>query len=125
MRRALLICLMLLLPAQWGWAAAAKTCLHESGAVSAHFGHHLHQHEVSASSVDAANAVADSGDAQGQPSADHADCGVCHLSAAKVCVDLTHQFDAEPSAERHSALAPHYTSHIPHGPERPDRAATP
>ena len=46
MRRFLLILLMLLLPAQWTWAAAAAYCQHEPALAGRHLGHHAHpQHQ--------------------------------------------------------------------------------
>lgn len=44
MRRYVLIFMMLLLPLQWSWAAAAGACQHEAGGT--HFGHHEHRHEA-------------------------------------------------------------------------------
>ena len=64
MRRALLVCLMLMLPLQWGWAAAAAICKHEASGPS-HFGHHEHKHDQhSASAV--------------QPDGTDTDCATCH-----------------------------------------------
>ena len=71
MRRALVIVMMLLLPLQSVWAAAASVCGHETGRAS-HFGHHEHAHQ------DVGDVQRD-GDASGaQPVGGHADCGVCH-----------------------------------------------
>ena len=44
MRRWLAIFLLVLLPAQLGWAAVGVYCAHESGAAADHFGHHAHRH---------------------------------------------------------------------------------
>ena len=118
MRRTLLICLMMLLPFQWVWAAAASACTHEAEVSATHFGHHAHEHVVGK-----VNAVADAD--QGLPGADHADCGVCHLWAAKACVSASLQPCPECGPEPGSAAAFDYDSHVPSGPERPDRSATP
>lgn len=68
MRRFLVIAMMLLLPAQWTWAAAASVCAHEKTTQSTHFGHHEHAHQ-GAASIDGAS---DDGQAE------HPDCGACH-----------------------------------------------
>src|SRR6218665_1153099 len=79
MQRIVLVFLLLLLPVQWTWAAAASICRHESGIHAQHFGHHEHRHDhqagttASANSPDLAKAQNDSG-AGGV----HADCGTCH-----------------------------------------------
>lgn len=72
MRSFLVIVMMLLLPAQWTWAAAASVCAHEKTTQSAHFGHHEHAHQ-GAASLDGAN-----DDGQGGSLAEHPDCGACH-----------------------------------------------
>lgn len=64
MRRFVLICLLLTLPLQWGWAAAAAVCQHEADG-AAHFGHHPHEH------------CADSA-AAGKTGAADSDCATCH-----------------------------------------------
>lgn len=69
MRRFFSLLLMLLLPLQFSFAAAAAYCVDEKPEVAAHFGHHDH--------ADADLTAADDADA-GQ-----ADCGVCHLACAK------------------------------------------
>lgn len=118
MRRALIICLILMLPLQWVWAAAAGTCQHESSDAATHFGHHAHKHSL-------AITAPDSGGEQATPGGDHADCGVCHLSAAKACAGPTAL--AVPDCTPGLGAAPMllYESCISSGPERPDRTATP
>lgn len=79
MQRIVLVFLLLLLPVQWTWAAAASICRHESNIHANHFGHHEHRHDHQAStpvSVDAVDA-ADDTQAQGDFGA-HADCATCH-----------------------------------------------
>ena len=113
----MLICLMALLPFQWVWAAAASVCTHEPTVSVRHFGHHTHKHVVAKVN---ANADAD----QGVLGVDHTDCEVCHLGAAKACASATWQAVAECAPERSSAAPCAYDSHVPSGPERPDRSAT-
>lgn len=70
MRRFLFILLMLAMPLQSVWAAAAGYCSHEAAPASAHFGHHAHQHET-----DADNGKASTN--QTPPALDM-DCQSCH-----------------------------------------------
>lgn len=70
MTRFFSLLLMLLLPLQFSFAAAAAYCVDEKPEVSAHFGHHDHT-DASTDSADDAN--------DGK-----ADCEVCHLACAKV-----------------------------------------
>ena len=44
MRRLLLVLLLMFLPLQSVWAAAANYCAHEAAASGAHFGHPAHEH---------------------------------------------------------------------------------
>lgn len=68
--------MLVLLPFQFVWGAAAGYCQHEEGATAVHFGHHAHKHQGKVvklsgqSSTDRAS-VADS---------DDYDCGYCHLA---------------------------------------------
>jgi hypothetical protein len=57
MRRAFLICLMVLLPFQFSWSAAAATCMHEHLEDSSHWGHHEAEHVEEASAEPAADSV--------------------------------------------------------------------
>jgi hypothetical protein len=111
MRRCVLVFFMCLLPFQMVWATAAPYCDHESERCSVeHFGHHEHQHRPGAAE-DAASA--------GLP---HADCASCHLGCA---VTLPSPVVAIPAVAAHILLpAPSAAcrSHLPAGPERPDRA---
>jgi len=77
MRRVLAIFLLVWLPLQSIWAAAAPYCQHEASEAS-HLGHHPHEHR---------HAKADdhkpdpAGDGVGM---DHADCHVCHAASPAV-----------------------------------------
>lgn len=111
MRRIVMLCLVLLLPVQWTWAAAAAYCTHETSSTAQHLGHHEHKHRADTSGkTSASKLVVDD------------DCTLCHLSglqwvdmgmAPLLAVDL-----APPSIE--SGVV--FSSHIPIGPERPDRS---
>ena len=76
MRRFILVFMMVLLPLQWSWAAAASVCGHESE--GAHVGHHEHRHEGhDAPEVTPAPMAPDAPGDTG-PSDFHPDCQVCH-----------------------------------------------
>ncbi|GAA6118618.1 hypothetical protein [Acidovorax sp. FG27] len=79
MHRFVLVFLLLVLPVQWTWAAAASICRHEAAATSQHFGHHDHRHDVGGADAAAPEEMADSGDRL--PEANHADCASCHGAA--------------------------------------------
>lgn len=108
MRRLLLIFLLLVLPCQMSWAAAARYCQHEDAMpASWHIGHHEHRHE------------AKQGDHGKKPVID-ADCGVCHLASLPMaCAALT----VEPVFARVQAPAPSveptFRSRNPGAPDRP------
>lgn len=116
MRRWLLIAMLLVLPAQMVWAAAAPYCAHETKLAAAkHFGHHEHQHKVTNPAIGAD----DGSDALG---ASHVDCESCHLGAGATlpCSEIS-VGDMPPAAVPDQPL-PRYRSHTPPGPERPNIA---
>jgi hypothetical protein len=58
MRRRILLLLLMLLPFQFCWSAAAAYCRHESGATTVHLGHHFHVHKAVSQADPAAGALA-------------------------------------------------------------------
>lgn len=82
MRRWLTLLLLVVLPLQLTWAAAAAYCQHEASDGIGHVGHHVHEHPAAPDGAD--------GDAKSQkqaaqdakPCSDN-DCGFCQLGAAK------------------------------------------
>ena len=87
MRRWLTILLLVLLPLQFSWAAAASYCQHDGDASTQHVGHHDHQHQVADSSA-AGNATSDATngdtpDAKGKSTGLDGDCAYCQMSIAK------------------------------------------
>ena len=116
MRRWLFVLFLLVLPFQMVWAAAAPYCAHEAQtSTKKHFGHHEHQH---AAGGEMAPALGDNpGDAGGH----HTDCKSCHLgcSGALSIVELV--IGSLPRGGNLGVAAQRYTSHVPAGPERPDR----
>lgn len=116
MRRWLIVLVLFVMPFQMVWAAAAPYCAHEAAAAdAAHFGHHEHRHHGGAKAAAAADEAA-------TPFGADADCGACQFgasvslpAAALVVAVLPH-----PPVSR--ARPPRYDSHVPAGPERPDRS---
>lgn len=109
-KKLLLIFLLVLLPLQFSWAAAAAYCQHEEEPATLHFGHHSHQHD----------AKADLPDEVDTPTKVHADCGYCHL-ACQVSFLMEQPDIAMPNGSTYTALYSRmYSSHIPNGLHRPD-----
>lgn len=111
MRRFVLLCMMMLLPLQWSWAAAAAYCAHETGGAAQHMGHHEHQHQAGAeeqSKVPAKTAVDN-------------DCGVCHLSGLHWLDAASHAVLALTAPLPLHEPGVFFRSFVPSGPERPDR----
>ncbi|MGH8787333.1 MAG: cation efflux protein, CzcI family [Cupriavidus necator] len=69
MRRLFLILLVVILPFQFSWAAAAAYCQHETAPAVWHIGHHEHHHKADAKLEKDKKSVVDS------------DCGICHLAS--------------------------------------------
>lgn len=103
MRRWLAVLLLVLLPLQFTWAAAAAYCQHETGAAAKHFGHHDHKHhQDSTDTSDAPSFTVD------------LDCAACHAGCAAATVNVPAlALDAAPPA-----LAPWR----PHAPAAPPTA---
>nr|WP_308636220.1 DUF2946 family protein [Massilia brevitalea] len=101
--------MMLVLPAQYSWSAAAAYCQHENGA-SLHFGHHAHEHKAQVGEADD----------DGEMEKAHADCEYCHLFSHAFFTSAS-DGPPTPDARRHAALGTlNYSSHIPEGPSKPD-----
>lgn len=118
MRRWMFAVLLLVLPFQMIWAAAAPYCAHETNTpASKHFGHHDHRHQVGG---EIAPTLGDDGNGSGTY---HADCATCHLGcAATLSAPIPVVAFLVPEAPS-IAAASSYTSYVPSGPERPDRSA--
>ncbi|WP_136416097.1 cation efflux protein, CzcI family [Herbaspirillum sp. ST 5-3] len=111
MKKFLLIFLLMLLPYQFSWAAAAVYCQHETERTTQHFGHHSHAHDAKS------DTVKDSGN----PFKIHTDCEYCHLACQSPFVAEEHPI-VVPDGLIYSQTLPalSYSSHIPDGPRRPD-----
>lgn len=78
MRRFVALLLLVLLPLQAIWAAAAPYCQHEAQAASHHIGHHQPEH-AHAPAVDATDSHGTASDQDGNAaSSTHTDCHTCH-----------------------------------------------
>lgn len=116
MRRCVLILMLVVLPFQFSWAAAAAYCRHEGGVATQHFGHHQHEHNAQGKADDGGkslknwdNTVVDD------------DCSVCHLSAVPTPVS-EHVTAEVPLVEATGFVYNlRYDSNVPLGLERPDR----
>ena len=116
MRRWLLMLLLCMLPVQLVWAAGAPYCAHErDSAAKQHFGHHEHQHKSGA------NAALDETDAR-VGGAQHLDCEACHFGCSMTLPSAEMVIGTVPALPASTQADPPDTSHIPSGPERPDRA---
>ena len=78
MRRWFAILLLVLLPLQALWAAAAPYCEHEESPASMHIGHHTHEHQGPDQDLSGPDGLG----------ASHADCHVCHGAGGAVAAPL-------------------------------------
>ncbi len=93
MTRWLLIVLMVLLPAQFSWAAAAPYCAHESNPISFHVGHHAHVHEGASPEVKYTTSEPEKEAAKTPLASDHSDCHYCHAVAGQLASPAAPQFE--------------------------------
>ena len=116
MRRWLSIFLLVMLPFQFSWAAAASYCQHETGKLSSHFGHHEHKHE--AAKVKASDN--ERGDKASSFGALDDDCAMCHLGCM-LPIAASQVVDFARSIQGHDLTpVPEFESHISGVPQRPD-----
>ncbi|WP_367875543.1 cation efflux protein, CzcI family [Ralstonia pickettii] len=88
MRRLCLIFLLVILPVQFSWSAAAVYCQHEEPqAANWHFGHHQHHHQSDAKAEHDKKTVIDT------------DCGICHLACSPVAYGHPPSLDASEGAQ--------------------------
>lgn len=120
MRRWLSILLLVMLPFQFSWAAAASYCQHETGRLASHFGHHEHQHQHQHEGAKVKSSNAERGEAVNKLGALDDDCALCHLGcvppiAASQVVDFLRHIQAHDLRP-----VPEFESHISGVPQRPD-----
>ncbi len=116
MRPFVFVLLLVFLPLQSVWGAAASYCGHESDAATKHFGHHEHKHQQGK----AERSTDSKGSAKAGTFGDF-DCATCQLSAPTLTADLVAGI-APAAAPPQFSYHRSDLSHIPAGPERPDRA---
>ncbi len=117
MRRWVFAFLLLVVPFQLVWGSVAPYCAHEvSVSAKKHFGHHEHKHQAGGDIVSATDDAADNTGAY------HADCESCHLGCSAFIPTMIPAVVALPHRNATRPPEPRYDSHIPGGPQRPDRA---
>lgn len=109
MRRIVLICLLLMLPTQWTWAAVASACRHESGTAARHLGHHAHEHghEQAVAEADAAGPGFD------------ADCATCHGHGLTAMISVAALPQCWPGGMVPGPYTRHLVDRVPEHPLRP------
>jgi hypothetical protein len=116
MSRLLIIVLLLWLPFQFAWGAAASYCQHEQGTGVGHFGHHSHKHQGKSlqctgdSTVDKKTSLAD----------EDFDCDYCHISCAQpLASEVSSRCDIEASQHLAGTCTEGHSPHVPDLIERP------
>lgn len=121
MRRLVALFLLVLLPLQAVWAAAAPYCQHEGDVASRHIGHHQPEHGQHAAHAQHADAATGEAGDEGLGGDAHSDCHVCHGGMV-----LTHVVQTLQWANTPSLLAPEPARGQPAPPgERPERPKWP
>lgn len=125
MRRWLTLFLLVLMPLQFTWGAAAVYCQHEPAPQTRHFGHHVHEHGDAAhhgqpSQKTDLKQAADADKSKPGKLAPDNDCGQCHHSAFKPVAAVAPALSA-PGAQVQQGLAePAFSSRSPDHPDRPN-----
>lgn len=108
-KKYVLILLMLILPVQYAWSAAAVYCQHEQDS-RFHFGHHAHQHK----------ATSEESGSDGKVKMADTDCEYCHMFSHAFFIP----FDTRPVAPLALSYASpntvSYTSPLPQRPPKPN-----
>jgi hypothetical protein len=110
-KKLLLILLLIALPYQFAWAAAAAYCDHEKPH-PVHFGHHVHHHQAQEEKSDKNNKL---------PKFD-SDCGYCHLSCHATPLPALPSVNIPNAVAPPDLPSPSYYSYYPEGLQRPDQA---
>jgi len=126
MRRWLTLVLLLVLPIQFAWSAAAAYCQHEQLPARTHIGHHAHEHEAGgdAGSKGAGKHLGDKSASKASKLVGDNDCGYCQLSLAKPLVPVALRLDGNAAFKLDTAPSLTFRSRGPDLLERPNwRAA--
>ncbi len=88
MRRWLTLMLLVFIPLQLSWSAAAAYCHHENAGAARHFGHHPHEHvdKADPSSLKDAAAKAEAHKTHKADQPCDGDCAYCHLGSAAALI---------------------------------------
>ena len=114
MRFWLSIFLMVFLPLQSAWAAAAPYCGHENSVPVTHFGHHVHKHHTADFAKDSSNELAGVAVSGGID----VDCTPCH----GVCMAMVSNLSSTGSFTTKTSYAIGVASESPLPPlQRPER----
>jgi hypothetical protein len=109
--------LLFVVPFQMVWASVVPYCAHETNiAAEKHLGHHEHRHQEGGEST---SAMGDQGD---DSHTLHADCETCHLGCTVALPTQAVLTNPVPGGATVGYNDHCYTSHVPSGPERPDRS---
>jgi hypothetical protein len=114
MRRIALVLLIVLLPLQSIWAAAANACQHECGSAGKRLGHHLHQHVGTATD----DSTADSADGAGVDGSTYHGHAAAALIGEELALATSCSRGYLPSPYRR-----HFADRFLEGPLRPPRVA--
>lgn len=114
LRRCLFVLLLVLVPFQFAWSAAATYCGHEAGSGAPHFGHH--QHHAKAQLDDKAQSAKLKQIADGDDN-----CVGCHVSLAQQSDGVQLPAILTRSVRPLDLGSRSYRSPIPPGLERPAR----
>lgn len=112
-KKMLITLLLVMVPFQFAWGAAAVYCQHEQSATVQHFGHHVHQHQQQ-------NAKESSSPA-GKLSQLHQDCAYCHALSPASMPTMASEPLIPPGSIHAEPPVVSFTSHISEGPREPDR----
>lgn len=117
-KKIMLIMLLIVLPFQMTWAAAAQCCMHDATDKTSHFGHHAHQHQADQQVV--SKSVGE------QANADHPastfidkDCPYCHMGSLSYMVTAVFIPGQILGVAPSDALLYAYSTIPPSQPERP------
>lgn len=116
MRRSLLILLLLWLPLQFAWGAAASFCQHEEGQGISHFGHHTHKHQGKSTSASGESTP----DKKQTLAGEDFDCDYCHMGCAQpLAAEVSAHCDIGGSQHLASVAIQGHSPHVRNLIERP------
>ena len=115
MRRLVLVCLLLILPVLWSWAATASVCRHQGGCATQHLALHGAEHAVADGLAD--DAVGDASGAAADRACD-ADCS-CQGQGLVALIGRPAALASAAGSAGASGYVRHVPDHVPDDPLRP------